>query len=41
MSARAPLRGPAGRLEAIDRRLPGARAAAVHCHTDPRQGGSM
>lgn len=41
MPAASPLVGPAGRLEVIDRRLPGARAAVVLCHSDPLQGGSM
>lgn len=33
--------GPSGRLEAIYRPLPGARAAAVLCHSHPQRGGSM
>lgn len=33
--------GPAGPLETIYRALPGARAAAVLCHSHPGQGGSM
>lgn len=33
--------GPSGRLEAIYRALPGARAAAVLCHSHPQRGGSM
>jgi hypothetical protein len=33
--------GPCGRLEAIYRPLPRARAAAVLCHSHPQRGGSM
>lgn len=33
--------GPAGRLEAIYRALPGARRIAVLCHSHPQYGGSM
>jgi alpha/beta superfamily hydrolase len=35
------IRGPRGHLEAIYRALPGARAAAVLCHSHPQRGGSM
>lgn len=35
------LHGPAGRLDAVYRPLPGARAAAVLCHAHPQHGGSM
>jgi hypothetical protein len=35
------LRGPAGRLEALLKRHPGARAAALVCHPHPQHGGTM
>lgn len=41
MRAVRPLIGPAGRLGCIYRALPGARAAAVLCHSHPLRGGSM
>lgn len=42
MTAASPtLRGPAGPLEALHRALPGARRAAVLCHSHPQYGGSM
>ncbi len=41
MPAPPQLFGPAGRLEAIYRVMPGARTAAVLCHSHPQHGGSM
>ena len=41
MHDRHTIRGPRGHLEAIYRALPGARAAAVLCHSHPQRGGSM
>jgi hypothetical protein len=35
------LEGPAGRIEALLKRAPGARAAALVCHPHPRYGGTM
>ena len=35
------VRGPAGRLEAVFKRSPGARAAAVVCHPHPLRGGTL
>jgi uncharacterized protein len=35
------VQGPAGRLEAVFKRCPGARAAAVVCHPHPLRGGTM
>ncbi|MFV8756362.1 alpha/beta hydrolase [Nannocystaceae bacterium ST9] len=41
MSGAARMQGPAGRLEAIYRVRPGARMAALLCHSHPQRGGSM
>jgi hypothetical protein len=35
------LQGPAGRVEALLKRAPGARAAALVCHPHPLHGGTM